>query len=250
MSYVIHSNYTNYKYTVDVYIPEGESPKEGFPVIYVLDGLSYFEFAKKTVEVQSKNAVKTKVNPAIVVGINHEKDTMRSRRFYDYTAPAIQYAYPMRMKGKEPEAVGGAEDFHLFIENELKPIIHRDFSVNTNNETLFGHSLGGYYALWSLFKYTNSFANYIALSPSIWWNDHELVRYAEAFIMNEGTCNCLYIAVGELEGFMVNDGQQMFKYLSEHGLNVSFYEALEENHASVVPSVISRAFRYLNQNNR
>jgi hypothetical protein len=51
------------------------------------------------------------------------------------------------------------------------------------------------------------------------------------------------IAVGELEGFMVDDGQAMYKYLSEHGINVSFYLALEENHASIVQKVISRALR-------
>ncbi|WP_230199490.1 alpha/beta hydrolase [Bacillus testis] len=245
MSFSLHSNNTNYTYTVDLFVPEAECPKEGFPVIYVLDGLSYFDLAKKTIELQSKNAAKTKVKPAIIVGINHEKETMRQRRFYDFTAPAESYQYPERMQKMIPQAVGGAEDFHLFIEHELKPIIHRDYPVDSGNEILFGHSLGGYYVLWSLFKHTKSFSQYIALSPSIWWNDHELVAYKETFIKNGGTCNGLFLAAGELEGFMVEDARMMYESLSGRGFPVAFYEALEENHASVVPTVISRAFRFL-----
>lgn len=247
MSFKLHSNYTNYTYTVDIFVPEMECPVGGFPVIYVLDGLSYFEIAKKTIELQCKNALKTKVKPAVVVGINHGLETMRPRRFYDFTAPAKEYIYPDRMQNMIPDAVGGAENFYLFIENELKPIIHHDFTVNTSDETLFGHSLGGYYALWSLFHHPNFFAKYVALSPSIWWNNHELVAFSKKFAQKGGSCRRLFLAAGELEGFMVNDTRAMYEYLSKQDLPTVFYEALEENHASVVPTVISRAFRYISE---
>lgn len=39
---------------------------------------------------------------------------------------------------------------------------------------------------------------------------------------------------------MVDDTRAMYECLSKHGLPVIFYEALEDNHASVVPTVISR----------
>lgn len=247
MSHVMHSTHTNFTYTFDVYVPEAECPKEGFPVIYVLDGLAYFDFAKKTIELQCKNAPKTKMKPSIVIGINHEKETMRSRRFYDFTAPATEYNYPKRMHGKEPEKVGGAKDFHLFIEKELKPTIHRNFAVNVNEETLFGHSLGGYYVLWSLFHHKKNFKKYIALSPSIWWNDYELLNMTEFVIADESSGNSLFIGVGEMEGFMVNDAKTMYEKLLHNGLNIAFFEALEENHASVVPTVMSRAFRYISR---
>ncbi|MBP2242104.1 putative alpha/beta superfamily hydrolase [Cytobacillus eiseniae] len=249
MSLVIHSTYTNYTYSVDVFVPEVDCPKEGYPIIYVLDGLSYFDFAKKTMELQSKNMRKTKVNPSIVVGIQHEKETMRSRRFYDFTAPALKYTYPKRMHGKEPEAVGGAIDFHLFIEKELKPLIYDHYAVNVKDETLFGHSLGGYYALWNLFHHSRDFKTYIALSPSIWWNDYELVTMAEKIIADDGHHHTLFIGVGELEDFMVTDAQAMYEKLKAYGLNIAFYEALDENHASVVPTVMSRAFRFISGGN-
>ena len=247
MSFELHSNYTQYTYSVDIFVPETQCPIYGFPVIYVLDGLSYFEIAQKTIELQCKNSLKTKVGPAIIIGINHELETMLLLRFYDFTAPAKEYIYPDRMQKMIPDAVGGAEKFHLFLENELKPIIYRDYTVNTSDETLLGHSLGGYYALWSLFHHPNSFIKYIALSPSIWWNNHELLAYLEGFVQSEGSYRRLFLAVGELEGFMVDDTRKVYEYLSKHGLPVVFYEALEENHASVVPTVISRAFRYISE---
>nr|WP_232337078.1 alpha/beta hydrolase-fold protein [Lysinibacillus timonensis] len=247
MTFVLHSKHTNYLYTIDIFVPESECPTEGFPVIYVLDGLSYFDFAKKAIELQSKNAIKTSVNPSIVVGINHQRETMHSRRFYDYTAPSLEYTYPRRMYGREPEAVGGAIEFHLFMEKELKPLIYDELTVNMRDETLFGHSLGGYYVLWNLFHYSRDFTKYIALSPSIWWNDYELFEMGDLFIKNKGTCQSLFIGVGELEGFMVKDALIMYEKLAKNGMNIGFYEALEENHASVVPTVISRSFRYGNE---
>lgn len=245
MSPGLHSSHTNYTYTIDVFVPEVSFPEKGFPVIYILDGSSYFEFAKKIIELQCKNEAKTKVKPAIIVGINHKKETMRKQRFYDFTAPAPSYIFPERMHGREPKEVGGADDFHLFVEKELKPYIHNHYPANINNQTLFGHSLGGYYVLWNLFNHRDDFSKYIALSPSIWWNEYELTKMAESFLAQESKKEALFIGVGEMEGFMVKDAKTMHKKLSQNGVPSVFYEAAEENHASVVPSVLSRAFRYI-----
>lgn len=36
------SKLADYTYGINVYVPNEEAPTEGFPVIYVLDGSSYF----------------------------------------------------------------------------------------------------------------------------------------------------------------------------------------------------------------
>ena len=114
-----------------------------------------------------------------------------------------------------------------------------------NNQTLFGHSLGGYYALWNLFNHRNDFSKYIALSPSIWWNEYELMKMADSFLVEESINKALFIGVGEMEGYMARDAKNMNELLSRKGMRSIFYEAAEENHASVVPTVLSRAFRYI-----
>lgn len=240
------SKLAEYTYGINVYVPNEEAPKEGFPIIYVLDGSSYFHLVKEAVRLQSRNAPKTGVKPSIVVGIGHGDD-MRERRFYDFTAPAETYIYPARFKGKGHEKLGGAAVFSRFLEEELKPMIEAHYPVNKAQQSLFGHSLAGYFTLWQLFHHQSSFQRYLAISPSIWWNEHELVQCASVFLnVHQDMNETLFISAGELETFMVDDARQMATVL-EKIMNVDFYEALDENHASIVPTVMSRAIRFMHK---
>ncbi|WP_328820860.1 alpha/beta hydrolase [Peribacillus faecalis] len=234
-TFSIKSNYTNYQYDIHVYVPEETAPEAGFPVIYVLDGSGYFHYLADSVCLQSRNAPKTGVKAAIVVGICHDESEMRTRRFYDFTAPAAEYKYPKRMNARIPEQVGGGADFQQFIEEELKPKIEADYLVNRDEQTLFGHSLGGYFVLWNMLN-ADSYQNYIAISPSVWWNDHELIKMP---FKREG--RTIFIAVGEKEGHMVGDAELFAEKIGAAEL----YVAPEENHASVVPTVVSRALRFV-----
>lgn len=237
------STFTDTTYDIKVYIPQQQVPTDGFPIYYVLDGLSYFGFVREGIRLQQLNATKTGVNSAIVVGICHKEEEMRPKRFIDFTAPAKTLIVPDHAKGKLPNGYGGAEKFYQFIDQELMPIIESQYPVNRNHQTLFGHSLGGYFALWCLFTHREKFLNYIAISPSIWWNGQELLNMAKNFITNERK-NRIFIAVGEREGFMVNDATTMASLLADCGLTTENYVAPDENHASVVPTVLSRALRF------
>ncbi|MGM9929485.1 MAG: alpha/beta hydrolase [Bacillus sp. (in: firmicutes)] len=240
------SKTTEYEYTIQVYVPKENPPEAGFPIIYVLDGQSYFDFAKYAIKLQSPNTLKTKVESSIVVGICHNERDMRKRRFYDYTAPAKEYIFPEHAKGKKMDLGknGGAHLFHQFIENELKPMIEGKFEVNKNKQTLYGHSLAGYYTIWCYLTHCSDFQNYIAISPSIWWNGKELYQYLKK--ANAEYLQKLYMAVGECEGFMVEDAKTFYDQLPS--VSKTLYIALEENHASVVPTTISRSFRFINEN--
>ncbi|NOG29666.1 alpha/beta hydrolase [Lysinibacillus fusiformis] len=241
------SKLADYTYGINVYIPNEEAPTEGFPVIYVLDGSSYFPLVKEAVRLQSRNAPKTGILPSIVVGIGHGED-IRERRFYDFTAPAETYIYPARFKGKGHEKLGGAVNFSRFLEEELKPMIEANYPVNKAQQSIFGHSLAGYFTLWQLFHHQTSFQHYLAISPSIWWNEDELVPCASVFLNeHQAMKETLFISAGELETFMVDDARQMATML-EKIMKVDFYEALNENHASVVPTVMSRAIRFAFKN--
>ncbi|SHT60268.1 Ferri-bacillibactin esterase BesA [Mycobacteroides abscessus subsp. abscessus] len=240
----INSKFTHKTYDIEVYIPEIAPSCEGFPIYYVLDGLSYFSFVRDTVRIQQLNSPKTKVSPAIVIGICHQKEEMRSQRFIDFTAPAEKLVMPEHAKGKLPEEFGGAERFFQFINSELKPRIEDQFPVNKAAQTLFGHSLGGYFALWSLFNHPISFQNYISISPSVWWNGEELIGMGQRYLENRAKDEKrLFLAVGEQEGFMVESARKVEALLKEH-LTLERYVAPEENHASVVPTVVSRAIRF------
>ncbi|WP_346235623.1 alpha/beta hydrolase-fold protein [Lysinibacillus telephonicus] len=243
--FLISSKFTNYQYTIYVHVPDIEQPKEGFSIIYILDGLSYFPLAKQVVKLQSRNTLKTRVEDSIVVGICHQEETMRKRRFYDFTAPSEKYQFPERTKGKldDLNEFGGAENFSRFLMDELKPLIETKYPVNKNKQTIYGHSLSGYYVLWNFLTKPQSFQTYIAVSPSIWWNNRELFRMLKDASLDE--LAPLFIIVGEREGFMVEDAKHFYEEIPS--MNKRLFVADDENHASVVPTTLSRAFRFCSE---
>ncbi|MBS4210107.1 alpha/beta hydrolase-fold protein [Bacillus sp. FJAT-50079] len=249
-AWTYHSKEMDDEYEIRVALPKSPPPEEGYPIIYVLDGQSYFQFARDVIRLQSKNSAKTFVHEAIVVGIGHagEDEDIRKRRFYDFTAPAKEYIYPERLKGFDVGKHGGAKKFLHFIEEELKPRIEKRYIINKKKQALFGHSLSGLFTLWTLFTKPAAFQTYLACSPSIWWNDYELFKYMEAFLQQKIEKIRIHITVGEYERFMVDDAKRMAHELitkiPEAVLECEYYIAPEENHASVVPTIMSRAIRF------
>ncbi|MFY0782910.1 hypothetical protein AB1K18_21860 [Peribacillus simplex] len=69
-----------------------------------------------------------------------------------------------------------------------------------------------------------------ASSPSIWWNDHEVLLHADR---DHWINQRRLITVGSEEGFMVEDAK--------------FLYAMDENHSSVVPTIMSRVFGFSNR---
>lgn len=68
-------------------------------------------------------------------------------------------------------ATGGAEEFSRFIREILDPEIARRYRVDLKQRTLFGHSLGGLFALVDASLHPTDFEHFFAASPSLWWND-------------------------------------------------------------------------------
>ena len=240
-NFKLKSSYTNSFYDISFYIPE-EANTANLPLIFVLDGTNCFEVVKACVKQQSKVSVKTGVKPAIVVGISHQEFEMKDKRFLDFTAPADKYFIEETKKFKIPQNLGGSENFNAFIEKELLPIIEANLNFDKDNITIIGHSLSGYYVLWNLLKGSNLYKNIISFSPSVWWNDYELLNFPNL----EKSDKNIFIGVGEKEGYMVEGAEKIYDKIKNFNDNCAIYVAPEENHGSVVVTSISRALRYIN----
>lgn len=108
----------------------------------------------------------TGVTDAVIVGISlpgQEHDAARRRRDFASPRPGMVEA-------------GNAPAFLEFIEQEVKPLVTREFLLNPARQTLFGHSLAGYFALWVLLNHPSAFGTYAAISPSIWWDRDGLLN--------------------------------------------------------------------------
>ncbi|TGY42080.1 alpha/beta hydrolase [Clostridium sartagoforme] len=239
-NFKIKSNYTNNFYDIKFYIPE-DSNASDLPLIVVLDGGYYFEIVKSCIRQQSQLFVKTGVKPSIVVGICHQEFEKKEKRFLDFTAPADKYFIDEKRKFMIPDNLGGSENFNNFIEKELLPIIESNINFDKNNMTILGHSLSGYYVLWNLLKGSNIYKNIISFSPSVWWNDYEILNFKGL----ENSDKNIFIGVGEKEGYMVEGAEKIYSNIKSFNNNTTLYIAPEENHGSVVITGISRALRYI-----
>ncbi|MBD8034039.1 alpha/beta hydrolase [Solibacillus merdavium] len=240
----MRSNYNNYPYIVDIYVPDEAPPADGFSVIIVLDGTRYSKLFYETLTNQLRNRIKTEIEPAIIVGIGHQEEDIPKQRFYDYTALAAEYHFPVR-RGRAMKEVpaGGAEFFMDYLLHQIMPMLYEKYAIDKKKVSIYGHSLGGLFVLWSYLAYPNVFYKYTAISPSIWWNNHELLT------MLQHVKNCystpLYITVGGNEGDMVVDAENFFEKANLKGIKSELYIAEGENHASVIPTTLSRVLRFL-----
>ncbi len=89
--------------------------------------------------------------------------------------------------------------------DELIPLIDKNYRTEKENRMLIGHSYGGYFTMFSLFKERNNeqriFTNYLAISPATYYHNRylfnkELQQYLE---INDELDVKLYMSVGNLE---------------------------------------------------
>ncbi|OAB38470.1 enterobactin esterase [Paenibacillus glacialis] len=251
--WVMQSRVENRKYKIMVAIPSEAAPPSGYPVIYLLDGNSVFTTMVEALRMQCHRPDKTGVVPAIIVGIGYQTNRpFAPDRYYDYT-PVPSFEYQHKSDGTPLPEQGGAQAFLSFIEEELKPHIEQEFNINSNRQTIFGHSLGGLFALYVLFTKPAAFQHYIAGSPSIHWNKEFLLEEEQRFVgrLEQESINVeLLIGMGQLENSHVSRNLYQAKELSDRlsihsdrGVNVTFTEFEDEGHVSVLPVLISRALR-------
>ncbi|MDR9800262.1 alpha/beta hydrolase [Bacillus paralicheniformis] len=241
-------------YRIFIAKPFGEPPPAGYPVIYLLDANSVFGTMVEALRMQSRRPDKTGVVPAVIVGIGYETDAPFDRgRYYDFTLPDSGAELPRRPDGADWPEPGGAKAFLSFIEQQLKPEIEQEFTIDVKRQAIFGHSLGGLFVLQTLFTKPALFQTYIAGSPSIHWHpsffdeEHDFIsKLQEA----DGDVKVL-LGAGELEKTHksgMNDNAKRLAArlaaLEKQGIRAEYHEFKGEGHISVLPVLISRALQF------
>lgn len=168
-AFALASQATGHDYRIEVAVPDASPPQDGYPVLYVLDGNARLPLMVAARDVFMRRAE----TPWLMVGVGYA-DTQglaRDARTLDYTPPLLDERYAGQ---QNPRPAGGADAFLAFIENELKPAVNARFAVNASREALMGHSFGGLFTLYALHQRPESFSDYVAVSPSLWWNFGDL----------------------------------------------------------------------------
>jgi predicted alpha/beta superfamily hydrolase len=170
-----------------------------YPVLYVLDGAVEQDFAHIAGLAQHGEASGT-FDEFITVGIETKK------RIKELTFPAQdeRYATFYRANGLPVEFAkgGGAADFRRFIAEEVIPFVEKSHRTD-GRRTLVGESLAALFVVDTLLKQPALFTDYVAISPSMWWNREELGnRAAELLKVQNFSGRRLYVTMASEGGVM------------------------------------------------
>lgn len=151
---------------INIYLPRGYDQGDGrYPVLYMLDGglQEDFPHIAGTIELLIEQR---QIAPVILVGI---ENTERRR---DLTGPTTVDA-----DREIAPRVGGSTEFRAFVRDELIPAIQESYRCN-DESAIIGESLAGLFIVETLLLEPALFDRYIAMDPSLWWNNHQLVGSA------------------------------------------------------------------------
>lgn len=168
---------------INVSLPPGYDGTTAFDVLYMPDGGLDEDFphlANTLLELMAAGVIP----PVILVGI---PNTVRRR---DLTGPTV-----VESDRAVAPVIGGSGKFRAFIRDELFPVIGERFRV-TKRRSIIGESLAGLFVLETMLLEPELFSGFIAFSPSLWWNDHQLVRDAPELLGRwNGRRGALYFTV-------------------------------------------------------
>ena len=220
---------------VNVWLPPGYAdPGKRFPVLYLLDGGEDqdFQHIAGLAQVLQLNG---QYGEMIVVGIA-DKD-----RQHDLTFPSSD---PRDLK--DAPTSGGSAAFRRYIETELQPAIDAKFRTN-GRRVLIGESLAGLFTVETFLKQPALFDGYIAISPSLWWDNGSLVRDAPGLLAAQPQgARTLFLSVGD-EGpaMRVDDLAALVKAAPPKDLTFYFDPLRDETHATIYHPAALDALRKL-----
>lgn len=174
-TFKIQSQQVGEERTINVWVPEDyKTGTDSLPVMYMADGGVKEDFPH-IANTLAKLIKEKKIKPLLLVGI---ENTERRRDLTGFTEVA---------KDKEiAPVVGGSDKFRAFIKEELIPEINKRYRT-TKEKTIIGESASGLFVMETFFLTPDLFDSYIAFDPSLWWNNHYLIRTAKEHLAKFAT---------------------------------------------------------------
>ncbi len=214
-------------------------PTRRFPVVYLLDGGPDQDFIHIAGIAQSRE-MNYSFEPFILVGIQ----SVDRRRMF--TPPVADPQPYIEMLKATP---GGSAQYRNFLRTELKPLIEGKLRTN-GDDAIIGESLGGLFIIETLLTEPGLFDDYIAISPSLWWEEMSLAKRAQDYLaVAPAGKHRLYLTTAN-EGDWHREGtERLVAALREHApqeLEWSFVDAgARETHGTLYHPMALDAFRAL-----
>ena len=193
------------KQILTVRLPRGyaKNPDKKYPVLFSVDGGPEQDF-ELLAGVAAEAEFSTSFESFILVGIKTEDR-------YKQLTPQMSRLPLDRLKENfgEKIAPGGAEKFRDYLARDVIPWATKRY--RTDRKILTAASLGGLFVLDTFLERPDMFDDYIALTPSLWWDDGRVVDEAAQELDRHGPSDRrIYFTMGD-EGV----GNKTGKWLSQ-----------------------------------
>ena len=203
-----------------------ETNKVSYPVLYMTDGDAHMGHTASTIEFLAQNG---RISDLIVVGVTN---TDRTRDLSPVKSSDKNAAGELQFPTS-----GGADNFLKFFETELIPEIEKEYRVQPYR-ILAGHSLGGLFAIHALIAKPGLFNSYVAVSPSLQWENNEALKRAETFLKNQKESKVtLFASIGNEPGAIGEAFDKLKDALAKSNIKGFEWQAermADEDHGSVV----------------
>ncbi|HEX8481201.1 MAG TPA: alpha/beta hydrolase-fold protein [Allosphingosinicella sp.] len=201
--HLIHSPALREPREINVRLPASYADTKAnrsYPVLYVLDGGVDQDFPH-IAGLAQHGEISGTFDEFIVVGI-----TTTTKRIWELTFPTRdeRYITYIRPDGQPARfgTGGGSDRFRRFLAEEAIPFIEGKYRTS-GRRTLMGESLAGLFVVDTLLRRPGLFNDYIAISPSLWWNREELGERAAAMLKaNDYSDRRLYLTMANEGGTM------------------------------------------------
>ena len=209
----IKSEFLGEARTINIRLPAGyeTSGEKTYPVLYVLNEDSNFEWASYIVELQ---ASRFGIEDMLVVGIPHAGNYSRDN--YPFAGQNSVQLNPQ------------AQNHSAFIREEVVPFVEQNFRVH-GGRAIIGHSLSGLFVAPMFVEHSDAFSTFIAISPSF-HHAPQMSSIMRTFLLEvPDDAGQIYMALGSLEH---EEAQQGYR---------DVIEAIQ----SVAPQIVDENLTYM-----
>lgn len=238
VSYSLRSEILGDDRQINVWLPPDYSQSEAtYTVLYLLDGALDQDF-HHIAGLAQLGSLSWTYGPLIVVGVETK----------DRRAELTPKASDLRYLQAFPQS-GDAERFRRFLEIEVLPFVEGRFRAGPRR-ALMGESLGGLFVVDTLLDQPSLFHDYVAVSPSLWWDDRlPLNDAARRLRAAEGAGRRLFLAVADEGGTMQQGVDKLREALGDSRAETIEWRYSDRSsiatHATVYHSAAEEALRWL-----
>ena len=238
VSFTLHSQVLGDDRQINVWLPPDYAKgQDRYSVVYLLDGALDQDF-HHVAGLAQLGSLSWTYGPVILVGIQ-----TRARQA-ELTPPPSDARYRRAFPNS-----GGAARFRSFIGEEVIPFIERSFRAGPRR-ALMGESLAGLFVVDTLLSSPELFHDYVAISPSLWWDDRRPMREAGQRLGRQYLADRrLYLAIAD-EGGTMQEGVDLLRdavaSLPDGGISLLYSDrSAHATHSTIYHGAAEHALRWL-----